>query len=98
MADMLATRLMRLGTHLALLYLSAKIFEQLKANPRNVLFRPFVYWINKCEQQMTNTLDPNCSVQELANRLLGLLEVSTSCHSRFRNNVANIGPMTSSPS
>lgn len=96
MVDILATRLIPSGANLWLVYISAKVFEQLNQSPRGFVVRPFVYWINRFEQQITNTLDPNCSVEELGNRLLGLTEVSNSCHSHFRNNVANIGPMTNS--
>lgn len=79
MVTMLAARIKQSGVTLWLLYLGAKIFEQLNENPRNAAVRPLVYWINKCDQQITKALDPNCSVEVLQDQLSGLLEVSRRC-------------------
>lgn len=80
MMDTIAVRMKRSGAILWFLYLGAKIFERLKESPRHAVVRPFVHWLNKYDQQITNTLDPNCSVEELENRLAGALEVSISIY------------------
>lgn len=76
----LATRMVRSEANVWFFYLGAKIFEQLNKSSRDAAVRPFVHWINNCDEHVENALKPNLSVEELENHLLGLLEVS------FRHN------------
>lgn len=91
--DMTVERTQRSRANLWFLYLGVKIFEQLNQSSRNAAVRPFVHWINKCGQEITNALDPNCPVEELENRLLGLLEVSNSSYMHFLDSVVDITPI-----
>ena len=95
MRDTLVARIARSGANLWFLYLGAKIFEQLNKSPCHAVVRPFVHWINKCDEQVTNALNPNCSVEELENRLWGLLEVSFVQNVYSSNNLVIILPIAS---
>lgn len=85
--DNLVARMVRSGANLWLLYLGAKIFEQLNKSPRHAAVRPFVHWMNICDEKITNALDTNCSVEALENRLSVLLEVSLVHYLLVQNSV-----------
>ncbi|KAF8599449.1 hypothetical protein BDV93DRAFT_300265 [Ceratobasidium sp. AG-I] len=75
MRDFLISRVVRTGATTWFFYLGAKIFEQLNKRNRHAVARPFVHWINKCDEEVTNALNPNLSVEELEIHLFGLLEL-----------------------
>ncbi|KAG8743391.1 hypothetical protein FRC10_012117 [Ceratobasidium sp. 414] len=57
------------------MYLGARIFQALSGTADSAVVQPYVYWIDKFDQQATNSLCRNPSVDELGDRLAGLLEL-----------------------
>ncbi|KAG9081567.1 hypothetical protein FS749_007571, partial [Ceratobasidium sp. UAMH 11750] len=70
----LVSRIRNSGHILWFMYLGARIFQALSETRDHSAIQPYVYWMDKFDRQATNSPVRNPSVDELGNRLAGLLE------------------------
>ncbi|KAG9079809.1 hypothetical protein FRC06_007442, partial [Ceratobasidium sp. 370] len=73
--NVLASRMRTSRTTVWLMYLGVRIFQALSETTDSTAIQPYVYWMDKFDQQSTNSPCRNPSVDELGDRLAGLLEL-----------------------
>ncbi|KAG8699475.1 hypothetical protein FRC09_006595 [Ceratobasidium sp. 395] len=71
----LVSRMKSSGTTVWLMYLGVRIFQALSETASSEAVRPYVYWMDRFDEQVTKDPSRHPSVDDLGDRLAGLLEL-----------------------